>query len=63
MSNEIEIKYDANGDIDMNYYLHEAEQLRAEYILELFTSFKSWLHESTHKVAEKLFSQHTHLPH
>jgi dsDNA-binding SOS-regulon protein len=63
MANEIEYKYDANGDIDMNYYLHEAEQMRAEYILELFTALKTWLHDSAHKTAEKLFSHHTHLPH
>jgi hypothetical protein len=63
MANEIELKYNANGEIDMDYYLHEAEQMRAEYILELFTAFKTWLHNSTHKVAEKLFSQHVHLHH
>jgi hypothetical protein len=63
MANEIEIKYTANGEIDLNYYLHEAEQMRAEYILELFSTFKTWLHDSTHAIAEKLFSHHNQLPH
>ncbi len=63
MENEIEYKCDRNGDLDINYYLHEAEQLRAKYILELFTAFKNWLYNSTHKIADKLFSHHRHLPH
>lgn len=63
MDTEIEIKYDANGEIDMNYYLHEAEIKRAEYLRELATEFKAWVYESAHKLAEKLFSQHKHLPH
>lgn len=63
MNNEIDIKYDTNGEIDVNYYLHEAEQMRAEYISQLFTAFKNWLNDATHKLAEKMFSQHRHLPH
>jgi hypothetical protein len=63
MENETDYKCDAKGDIDINYYLHEAEQMRAEYISELATSFKNHLHESVHKLAEKLFSHHSHLPH
>jgi hypothetical protein len=63
MENNIDIKYDANGDIDINYYIHEAEVKRAQYLRELAIEFKAWLHESAHKLAEKLFSHHRHLPH
>ena len=63
METEIEIKYDAHGDIDLNYYLREAEAKRAEYLRELAITFSAWMHESTHKLAEKLFSTHRHLPH
>jgi hypothetical protein len=63
MENETDYKCDANGDIDINYYMHEAEQMRAECISQLFAAFKSWLHDSTHNLADKLFSHHNHLPH
>ena len=37
---DVDLKLDANGEVDLNYYLYRAETLRNEYILELYLSTK-----------------------
>ncbi len=63
MTNEFEFKTDENGEIDLNYYMHEAEQMRADYIAELASDFKKWLHNKAHNLSVKLFSQYRQLTH
>lgn len=63
MENETEFKLNEHGDIDLNYYMHKAEVMRADCIKQMYTDFKNLLHSFTHKVATKLFHSHQHLPH
>jgi hypothetical protein len=63
MKQNAELKLDANGEVDLDYYLHKAELMRAMYIAEQFSALKSWLHTLAERVAMRLFSQHRHLPH
>lgn len=51
MNDEIQIKTDASGQIDTQYYMDQARELRAEYHAELFAAIvkkvKALLHIST----------------
>ena len=37
---QLDIKLDSKGDIDVDYYLRKADELRAEYLSELYVSSK-----------------------
>ena len=42
MSNQIEYKVDADGAVDVEYYLNRGHELRAEYLSELSSELKAW---------------------
>lgn len=38
-----EIKLDAEGRVDVEYYVNQAHQMRGEYLAESAAQFKSWV--------------------
>ncbi len=49
-----DIKYTANGDIDVNYYMHRAETLRGEYVAGLFAAAGKGIKKIWHAIIDKL---------
>jgi len=60
---EVEYKLDANGEVDVNYYLHKAEVLRAAYMLELYLSAKNSFKSSVMAFYEKFICVNCHPSH
>ena len=58
-----EYKLDANGEVDLNYYLHKAEVLRAAYMLELYSSTKNSFKSSATAFYEKFICVNCHPSH
>lgn len=60
---ELDIKLDENGEIDLEYYYSKADRMRAEYVMELFHSAKTSVKALFHTVCEKLFCLPGHPSH
>lgn len=41
--NDLDVKYDAYGNVDVEYYVNLARQARAEYLSELVGDLKAWM--------------------
>ncbi len=60
---EVQYKLDADGEVDLNYYLHKAEVLRAAYMLDLYISAKNSFKSSVMAFYEKFLCVNCHTSH
>ena len=60
---DVDLKLDANGEVDLNYYLHRAETLRAEYLSELYLSTKKSIKNTAITFYERFICVNCHPSH
>ena len=63
MKQDLNIKYNAYGEVDVDYYIYQAKQMRSEYMAKQLSALGKKIHYLVHKIAEKLFGSHTHVTH
>ncbi len=60
---DVDLKLDANGEIDLNYYLHKGESLRAEFLSELYLSAKKSIKNTVTTFYERFVCVNCHPSH
>ncbi len=60
---DVDLKLDANGEIDLNFYLHRAETMRAQFLSELYLSAKKKIKNTAITLYETFISVNGHPSH
>ncbi|MCP4077784.1 MAG: hypothetical protein GY744_16555 [Gammaproteobacteria bacterium] len=60
---DVDLKLDANGEIDLNFYLHRAETMRAQFLSELYLSAKKKIKNTAITFYERFISVNGHPSH